>query len=182
MRITLVSSDGATSPALLAWYRKYQGQTLNVKKIKEGDHFNYLPTGEPGRELAEIDNLWAISPHECTVESTLMENPIFQIVVNRKIVSVANRPQDLDYSKVHGDARWDVLAVYEDESRVVASSTFEPADTWVVRLEGRRVDRLSCQSRIVPIIRGALEVWYWEGRLNDPDDSSEITVFPASGG
>ena len=101
-------------------------------------------------------------------------NPIFQLTSNNRVLATEDKPQDLDFSKLSSNSVWAVFLVDErDKSYLIAAGCFKDAPYWIVRINERRVDTVTQQRKVVPILRDVLKVWFWE-RCFD----SEITIFP----
>jgi hypothetical protein len=86
---------------------------------------------------------------------------MFKLTAKKRVLSEAARPQDLDFSKLHGARCWEVSL----NGRAVARVCFAPASQYRIMLSGVDVDRLNCHSRIVPTVQRVLEVWSWEKRF-----------------
>jgi hypothetical protein len=110
-------------------------------------------------------------------------HPVFQIqTINRQVLAVADRPQNLDFSKLHQRHQWFVVAVYPDEQqRIIAGVDWRAASSYSIRLNNYHnspVDRITCHSHLTPIIRGALTIWYYEKKFDNPNDNTTIIVLP----
>jgi len=89
--------------------------------------------------------------------------PTYRLVAKGRILDSADRPHNLDYSKLHKAGEWSIEAVWPDNTRkVLAYVNWSPARAYAVYYEGTRVDTIKCYNKIIPIVRTALDAFYWE--------------------